>query len=99
MSETSRAAGFREILNQHKAEQSQETYKLKAPSGMIYEVHDPPFEMFAIAGILPVGLSEKMSAARARGATESEVFHSLSRDFRKQQTGIVKKSVLQMSIA
>lgn len=84
---------FRKLLNQQKAERAEKAIELTAPSGLVYEVQNPDFEMFALAGIMPVGLAEKMEAARQKGATNEQAFSSLSTEEKEKSFDFSRRIV------
>lgn len=93
-----KAKEFRKLLNQRKADRATEVTELMAPSGLVYEVQSPDFGMFALAGIMPVGLAEKMEAAQAKGVSKEQAFSSLSAEEQEKSFDFSRRLVKSICV-
>jgi hypothetical protein len=69
-----RAAAYRK----NKAARAEKTFEVELPSGNKFLLRDPNLQMFVVSGALPLGVAEKMEAARAEGKTDEQAFKMLS---------------------
>jgi hypothetical protein len=84
-----RGAGYRE-----RSKSRVKTYEVTLPSQEVFVLRDPDLEKFAVSGVLPTVIAEKVEAAKSNNASDEEAFNQLS-PAEKQKSFTFAKKLLQ----